>query len=238
MHTVLAIMRKELRAYFNSTIAYVFLLIFAGAALSSFFHTVWRLDQASLRPLFDTLPLLLLVLVPALTMRLWSEERKLGTLEVLLTMPVRDGEVVLGKFLASLLVLALALLLTLGAPITMELLGPLDVGPAIGGYAAALLVGACYLAIGLMVSSLTENQILAFLGALLLCFALWLVGEEVFVKLWPQSVASVLEQLGTGARFRSVERGVIDLRDMAYYASIVAFGLTANAMALKARREG
>lgn len=238
MHTILAVTRKELRAYFNSTIAYVFLIVFAGAGLARFFHQVWVIDQATLRPLLEVLPLLLLVLVPALTMRLWSEERKLGTLEVLLTMPVRGGEVVLGKFLASLILLAIGLMLTFGAPVTMAMLGPLDWGPVIGGYLAALLVGAAYLAIGLMVSSLTENQILAFLGALLICFALWIVGEEVFLKLWPQNVAAVLERIGTGARFESVARGVVDLRDMAYYGSLIALCLAGNTVALEARREG
>jgi ABC-2 type transport system permease protein len=238
MHTILAILRKELRAYFNSPLAYVFMLIFAGAALWSFFREAWVVDQASVRPLFDVLPLLLVVLVPALTMRLWSEERKLGTLEVLLTMPVRDVEVVLGKFLASLLLVAIGLALTFGAPITMARLGPLDWGPVIGGYCAALLVGACYLAIGLFVSSLTENQILAFLVSLLICFTLWVIGEPLFLGILPAGWQGLFERLGTGARFDSVARGVLDLRDLVYYASIVLLCLAANVSALQARREG
>ncbi|MFC1707705.1 ABC transporter permease [Planctomycetota bacterium] len=237
MHTVLTVTRKELKAYFNSPIAYVFLVLFCGAALASFFHEAWALRQATLRPLFDTLPLLMLLLVPALTMRLWSEEQKLGTLEVLLTMPVRDGEVVIGKFLASLLLLAIGLALTLGAALTMAFCGSVDHGPILGGYAAALLVGAAYLSVGLLISSLTENQILSFLGALVVCFCLWLVGEEFFLRVWPQSLASVFEQFGTGARFRSIARGVLDLRDLVYYGSIIALCLSANAVALNARKE-
>jgi ABC-2 type transport system permease protein len=240
VNAIVAITKKELRAYLNSTIAYVFLLLFSGAALVGFFNfpSIWSTNQATLRSLFDALPLLLLVLVPALTMRLWSEERKLGTLEILMTLPVSDSAVVLGKFLASLLLLAFGLLLTLGAAFTVAAYGNLDTGPVIGGYVAALLLGASYLSIGLLISSLTQDQILAFLGALLCCFALWAVGEEFFLRLWPQSVASVFESFGTGARFRSIARGVLDVRDLAYYASIVVLCLGANTAALKARREG
>jgi ABC-2 type transport system permease protein len=237
MHGIAAIARKELRSYFNSPIAYVFLILFLGASLASFFHLAWARDEASCRDLFEALPLLLLFVVPALTMRLWSEERKLGTLEILLTFPVRDAEVVLGKFLASLVLLVVALALTAGAPVTMALLGPLDWGPVLGGYLAALLLGAAYLSIGLFVSSLTENQILAFLGALLACFLLWVAGEEFFIRVLPERIAEIGQLVGTGARFRSIGRGVLDLRDLVYYGSIVAAMLYLNTAALDARKD-
>ncbi|HVY60145.1 MAG TPA: ABC transporter permease, partial [Planctomycetota bacterium] len=226
----------ELRSYFNSPIAYVFLVLFLGAALAFFFHDVWAVGQANLRGLFDMLPLLMVFLVPALTMRLWSEERKVGTFEVLLTLPLTGAEVVVGKFLASLALVGLALALTGGTAITMAAVGTLDWGPVIGGYCAALLLGAAYLAIGLLVSSLTENQILAFLATLAVCFALWLVGEEFVTKLFPVSVAGALEKVGTGARFRSVGRGVLDLGDLAYYATLVVSALAANAFTLEWRK--
>jgi ABC-2 type transport system permease protein len=237
MTTTIAILRKELRSYFNSPIAYVFLMLFSGVALASFFHDIWARDQATLRGLFDVLPLMLLLVVPALTMRLWSEERKLGTFEILMTLPVRHRDVVFGKFLASWALLGLALLLTIGAAITMQTYGDLDMGPVIGGYAAALLMGASYLAIGMLVSALTENQILAFLGALLICFALWVLGEEFFLGLFPQDIAERLSWFGTGARFRSVARGVLDLRDLIYYASVIVVCLGANMAVLEARKE-
>jgi ABC-2 type transport system permease protein len=236
VHGTLAIARKELRSTFNSPIAYAFLVLFLGAALASFFHDVWIRDQATLRGLFDALPLLLTFLVPALTMRLWSEERKLGTFEVLLTLPLTPGEIVLGKFLASWALLALALGLTAGLPVTVAMLGRPDWGPIIGGYAAALLLGAAYLAIGLVVSSLTENQILAFLATLAICFLLWIVGEETVTRLFPLSVSEVLEAIGTGARFKSVGRGVLDIADLAYYATITCGALAANAVALELRK--
>lgn len=239
MQTTMAIMRKELRSYFNQPIAYVFLMLFVGAALVSFFQDVWATGQTSMRGLFDTLPLLLLFVVPALTMRLWSEERKLGTLEVLLTLPIRHRDLVLGKFLASMVLLAMALVLTLGAAITMASLGSLDWGPVVGGYAAALLLGASYLAIGMLVSATTENQILAFLGALLICFVLWMVGEEFFAVLWAQQeIAETFAIFGTGSRFRSVARGVLDVRDLIYYASLIVACLGANIVILEARKEG
>jgi len=232
----MAVAKKELRSYFDSPIAYAFLVLFLAGALASFFNVVWVQNQASLRGLFDILPLLLTFLVPALTMRLWSEERKLGTFEVLLTLPLTPGEIVLGKFLASWGLLGIALALTAGLPITMASLGRLDWGPVIGGYAAALLLGAAYLAIGLVISSLTENQILAFLATLAVCFALYVVGEEVVTRFFPLPVAEVLESLGTGARFRSVGRGVLDVADLAYYGTITGAALAANAFALEIRK--
>jgi ABC-2 type transport system permease protein len=241
MRTIVAIGKRELSSTFNSPIAYLFLLVFAGAALVTFFQQVWSIGQVTLRPLFQVLPLLLLVLVPALTMRLWAEERKLGTLELLMTMPVRDIEAVLGKFFASLAVLALGLGLTLGAPITMAWLGDVDAGPVVGAYLGALLLGASYLSIGQLLSSLTENQVLALLGALIACFLLWMLGEPFFTGLFPadwQGAAAICRDLGAGARFRSIARGVIDLRDVTYYLAIIVFCLSANTLVLKARREG
>lgn len=238
MKTTIAIVRKELRGYFNSPIAYVFLVLFANAALLAFFRDLWGRNEATLRGLFDVLPLLLLLVVPALTMRLWSEERQLGTFEVLMTLPVRERDAVLGKFLASWVLLALALLLTAGAVVTASWLGDLDPGPVTGGYAAAVLLGGSYLALGMLISALTENQILAFLGALLACFALWVIGEEFFLGLWPQPVAETLAIFGSGAHFRSVARGVLDLRDLLYYGSLIVVCLGANMAVLEARKEG
>jgi ABC-2 type transport system permease protein len=145
-----AVFGRELRAYFDSPIAYVFLTAFAGAALFTFFNieSFFARGVADLRGLFAPLPFVLILLVPAITMRLWSEEEKQGTLEVLLTLPARDHELVLGKFLASWLLLAVGLALTLVLAISVSLVGRLDWGPVIGGYVGALLLGAAYLAAG------------------------------------------------------------------------------------------
>ena len=238
MNRVLALARRELRAYFNSPIAYVFLLVFAGAALFTFFNinAFFSRGRADLRGLFDAIPFLMVLLVPALTMRLWAEERKQGTLEILLTLPARDHELVTGKFLASLGLLVTGLGLTLVLPLTTAALGDLDWGPVIGGSFGAVLLGAAYLAAGQFVSATTENQILAFILALVVCLTLYGVGTEVFAGLFPDRTASLLRALGTGSRFQSIARGVIDLRDFVYYASLTGFFLAASIAALRVRR--
>ena len=238
MNRVRAVALRELRAYFNSPIAYVFLLVFAGAALFTFFNLggFFARGQADLRPLFDTIPLLTLLLVPALTMRLWAEETKQGTFELLMTLPARELELVSGKFVASWLLLTIALALTLPLAITVAMLGNLDWGPVIGGYAGALLLGAAYLAVGQFVSALTENQILAFILALVVCIALYGLGTESFYGLFSDSTATLLRAVGTGSRFESIARGVIDLRDLVYYASLTVFFLALSVGALRARR--
>ena len=238
MTRIRAITGRELRAYFDSPIAYVFLLAFAGASLFTFFNlgTFFSRGRADLRSLFNGVPFLMVLLVPALTMRLWAEERKQGTMEVLLTLPARDHELVLGKFLASLALLATGLGLTLAMPFTVAGLGNLDWGPVIGGYVGALLLGAGYLAVGQFVSATTENQILAFILALVVCLGLFGLGMETFAGLFPDRTASVLRSLGTGSRFESIARGVIDLRDLVYYLSLTSFFLAASVGALRARR--
>jgi ABC-2 type transport system permease protein len=169
-------------------------------------------------------------------MRLWSEERKQGTMEILLTFPVNDRELVLGKFFASLGLLASGLALTWTLPFTVAWLGDLDMGPTLGGYLGALLLGAAYLALGQFVSATTENQILAFLVTALACLALWGVGAEAFAGLFPDRTAGVLRAVGTGSRFESIARGVVDLRDLVYYASLTTFFLVASVVALRGRR--
>jgi ABC-2 type transport system permease protein len=169
-------------------------------------------------------------------MRLWAEEQKQGTLEVLLTLPVRDVQLVAGKFVASWLLLAAGLALTLALPVTVSFIGRLDWGPVVGGYLGALLLGAAYLAVGQFVSATTENQILAFILALTLCLALYGLGVEAFAGLFPDRTAAALRALGTGSRFESIARGVVDLRDLAYYASLTGFFLAACVGVLHARR--
>ncbi len=238
MNRVRTIAARELRAYFNSPIAYVFLMVFAGAALFTFFNleAFFSRGRADLRGLFEAIPLLMLLLVPALTMRLWSEEEKQGTLEILLTLPVREHELVAGKFLASWALLAVALTLTLGLPLTVAWLGNLNPGPVAGGYVGALLLGAAYLAVGQFVSATTENQILSFILALVVCLTLYGLGTEAILAFFSDGTAAVLRSLGTGARFESIARGVIDFRDLLYYTSITAFFLALSVTALRSKR--
>lgn len=238
MNRIRSIAARELSAYFHSPIAYVFLLAFVGAAVFTFFNVnaFFSRGQADLRGLFDAIPFLMLLLVPALTMRLWAEEQKQGTLEVLLTLPCHDRELVLGKFFASWALVAIALGLTLTLPVTVATIGNLDWGPVFGGYLGALLLGAAYLALGQFVSALTENQILAFILALFVCLALWGIGTESFTSLFSDRAAATLRGLATGSRFSSIARGVIDLRDLVYYASLTLFFLALSIGALRVKR--
>jgi ABC-2 type transport system permease protein len=238
MNRMTAVMGRELGAYFHSAIAYVFLLVFAGTAMVTFFNveSFFSRGIADLRGLFDALPVLMVLLVPALTMRLWAEEDKQGTIEVLLTLPARMHELVLGKFLASWALLAVGIGLTLSLPLSVALLGDLDWGPVLGGYLAALLLGAAYLAIGQFVSAMTENQILAFILALVVCLGLYGIGVEAFTGLFPDRIAVALRAIGTGSRFESIARGVIDLGDLVYYLSLTGFFLLASGAALRAKR--
>jgi ABC-2 type transport system permease protein len=238
MKQSLALTRKELRTYFGSPLALIFLGTFLAVTLFAFFWVegFFARNLADVRPLFRWMPVLILFLVAALTMRQWSEEQRSGTLEVLLTLPVRPAELVLAKFLAVMALVALALALTLFLPITVSLLGPLDWGPVVGGYLAALLLAAAYTAMGLLVSSRTDNQIVSLILTSLLCGIFYLVGTNGVTGLVGDVLGSVLRGIGTGSRFESIERGVVDLRDLIYYLSLTGIFLTLNVLSLDSKR--
>ncbi|MEM6370722.1 MAG: Gldg family protein [Myxococcota bacterium] len=237
MNHVFAVARKELRAYFLSPIALIFLGTFLFVTLFTFFwvEEFFARNIADVRPLFSWLPVLLIFLCSALTMRLWTEEQRAGTLEVLLTLPVRTRDLVLGKFLASLALVGVALAMTFGVPITISMLGDLDWGPIFGGYLAAVLLAGAYLAIGLWVSAQTENQIVSLILSALICGVFYLIGADVLVDAVPTRQAEILSQIGTGSRFESIRRGVIDVRDLVYYASIIVVFLALNVLSLQAK---
>lgn len=224
------IARKELRSYFGSPIALIFLGVFLLATLVCFFgySGFFARNLADVRPLFAWLPALLVLLVAAIAMRQWAEERKMGTLEVLLTLPVPTRDLVLGKFIAGTLLIAIALGLTLPIPWMVALLGDLDWGPVVGGYLGALLLGTTYLSIGLCVSARTDNQVVALMLTGVIGAALVAIGSDPLTELFSQGTAEVLRALGTGSRFVSLERGVLDLRDLAYYVGLTFFFLVLN----------
>ena len=240
MRQLLAITRKELAGYFGSPLALIFLGAFVGATLFVFFwvDTFFARGISDVRPLFQWMPLLLIFLVAALTMRQWSEEQRSGTLEMLMTLPVRPWQLVVGKFLAVMSMVALALALTLPLPITVALLGNLDWGPVIGGYLAALLLGAAYAAIGLFISALTDSQIVALILTVLLGGVFYLVGTGTITDFFGESVGGVLRDIGTGSRFESIQRGVIDLRDLVYYLSLAGAFLLLNMWLIERKRWG
>ncbi|MCA9940490.1 MAG: Gldg family protein [Anaerolineales bacterium] len=235
---ILSITRKELSSYFGSPLALIFLGTFLAAVLFIFFtvSTFFARGIADVRPLFQWMPILLIFLLAALTMRQWSEEQRSGTQELLLTLPVNPLHLVLGKFLAVMTMIVLALALTLPLPLTVGLIGNLDWGPVLGGYLAALLMAGAYAAIGLFVSSRTDNQIVALIVTVLLGGLFYLVGTSGVTNLVGGGVSQILWAVGTGSRFESIERGVIDLRDLVYYLSLAGLFLTLNTVSLDAVR--
>jgi ABC-2 type transport system permease protein len=238
MREALAICRKELGVFFASPAAFIFLGVFVAACLFSFFwlDAFFARNIADVRPLFHWMPIVLIVLVGALSMRMWSEERRGGTLELVLTAPLPPSSFAIGKFLACLALVCIALALTLPIPLTVAVLGPLDWGPVIGAYAATVFVAGAYIAIGLFVSAKTDNQIVALILSVLICGAFYAIGSDPLVGMFGGKVGDVLKLLGSGSRFESIERGVIDLRDLYYYVSIAAVFLALGVLSLERLR--
>jgi ABC-2 type transport system permease protein len=238
MSNLCRIARKEFAGFFSSPIAFIFFGAFLVITLFVFFwvETFFARNIADVRPLFEWMPILLIFLSSAITMRMWSEERRAGTLEFLLTSPVPPLQLVVGKFLACLGLVVVALLLTLPLPISVSLIGPLDWGPVFGGYLATLFLAAAYLSMGLFVSARSDNQIVSLLVASLLGGLFYALGSDVLTGLFGTRAAEILKLLGSGARFTSITRGIIDLRDLAYYLSLVGVFLTLNVFALERQR--
>jgi ABC-2 type transport system permease protein len=236
MNAIAAIFKKEFVSYFISPIAYVFIVVFLIGTNFMYFQSFFLINQADMRNYFGLLPWVFLFFVPAITMRGWAEEKKSKTVELLLTWPVSDAQVVLGKFLAALAFLAATVALSVTIPVTLFIIGSPDPGPIIGGYAGALLMGAAYLAIGLWVSSHTENQIVAFILAWVAIFVLMIIGHPVVTLKAPEFLVPLFSFLGLFTHFESIERGVIDSRDVIYYLSMTGVFLFLNAQSLGGRK--
>ncbi|QIK37577.1 ABC transporter permease subunit [Caldichromatium japonicum] len=235
MPEILAVARRELWSFFGSPVAYIFIGAFLAISLFVFFwvDAFFARNIADARPLFEWMPVLLIFLCAALTMRLWSEERRAGTIEVLFTLPVPTYQLVLGKFLAAWALVAVALALTLPLPLTVSWLGPLDWGPVIGAYLAALLLAAAYVSIGLFVSARTDNPLVALIGTTLIGAAFYAIGSPALTSFVGHDTGEVLRLLGSGARFDSITRGVIDLRDLYYYLSLTGVFLALTIYSLE-----
>ena len=236
MNKFTALVTKEMRIYFNSPIAYIFLVTFLSFSSWFFFRTFFLLEQAEVRGLFGILPWVFLFLIPALTMRIWAEEYRQGTIETLLTSSVTLNQTVFAKALACFVFLLLSLLLTLSIPITVSLIGPLDWGVVFTAYAGALLLGSSYIALGLFMSALTNNQIVAFILTVIIAFGFFIIGEPFVTFSLPGGLASLLEFLGLGAHYGSIMRGVIDSRDIVYYISFIGLFLYLNKLILETKR--
>jgi ABC-2 type transport system permease protein len=238
---VAILVRRELTSYFASPIAYVFGALFL---LVQGYLTVPSIltngQPASMETFFGMLPMMFLLFVPPLTMRLWAEERKLGTIELLMTFPVTVSKLIVSKFVAALVFLALVMALTLGLPATLMAYGDLDVGPVLCAYLASLLLAGSYLAVGMFCSSLTRDQLVAMLVALVLLLTLTMIGHPGFQVAVAGSVPNwLLSFLGAVSPlpyFGSITRGIVDTRDIVFYVCFCGFFLHMNALVLQGRR--
>ncbi|MBU0507459.1 ABC transporter permease subunit [bacterium] len=234
MHNISYIFRREFRSYFDSPIAYIVLMFFLMISGYFFMSNLFLLDQANLRTLFGIVPLLFVFFIPAISMRLIAEEKKSGTIELLFTYPIRDSEIVIGKYLAALALIVVLLLFSIIYAITVSLLGDMDVGQTFSGYLGLFLMGAAYLAIGVFASSITENQIVAFIVALAISFFFFILDKILFFV--PLSLANILEYLAIEYHFQSISRGVIDTRNIIYFLSMIFVGLLLASHALSRRK--
>ncbi len=233
---VFAIYRRELQSYFNTPLAYIVLPVFLllVGLFSLFLNDLFDAGLASMRTVFFWCAMWFLLLVPALTMRLFAEERRTGSLELLVTLPVSEGQLVMGKYLAALTLILMALVLTLTYPVTIASLGDLDWGPVFGGYLGLALMAAAYTAIGTAASSLTSNQIVAFLIATVLCVVPYVVG--FFLASVPAALLPWVQYISFDYHFNGLARGVVDTRNLVFYGSVVALFLHVAVFSLEQRR--
>ena len=242
MKNIAIIFKRELASYFATPVAYVFIVIFLVLSGALTFHigAFFERGQADLAPFFNFHPWLYLFLVPAISMRLWAEERKSGNIELLLTLPISMIEAVIGKFLAAWLFTAIALFLTFPLWITVNYLGSPDNGVIFAAYIGSLLMAGGFLAIGACISATTKNQVIAFIISVVICFAFLLSGFSIvldFFRGWaPQYVVDAIASLSFLTHFSSISKGVIDLRDIFYFASLIAVWLYANAVVIEMKK--
>jgi ABC-2 type transport system permease protein len=241
MRPALTVARRELAGYFATPVAYVFITIFLVLAgvLTFTLGNFFARGQADLLPFFSFVPWLFLFLVPALTMRLWAEERRLGTIELLLTLPLPQWQAVLGKFLAAWAFCGITLALTFPLWVTVNLLGEPDNGVILAGYLGSLLVAGAYLAVGAAVSALTKNQVIAFVLAVALCFVFAASASPMvteFLSTRVPALAEAARALSVADRFSGFARGVVALRDLVFFASFIGFFLFLNAVVLDHRK--
>jgi len=234
MRNILIITKRELKSYFATPVAYVFIVIFLAmtGAFTFFIGNFFDRGRADLEPFFQFHPWLYLLLIPAISMRLWSEERKTGTIELLMTLPVTTTAAVLGKFLAAWGFTAIALTLTFPMWITVNVLGNPDNGVIVASYIGSWLMAGAFLAIGSCVSAMTKNQVIAFIIAATVCFLFTMSGLELvlnFFRLWaPELLVETVASMSFLTHFRAVMNGVIDIRDLIFFTSLITFWLFAN----------
>ncbi|MDM8517193.1 ABC transporter permease subunit [Desulfobacterales bacterium HSG16] len=242
VNNVKAIMKRELTGYFGSALAYVFIVIFL--LLSGFFtfyiSKFFEVGQADLRGFFQWHPWIFIILIPAVAMRLWSEERRMQTIELILTFPVTVWEVIIGKFLAAWIFIGVALALTFPIVITVSYLGNPDMGTIFCAYMGSFLMAGAFLSVGIMTSALTRSQVISFVLAVAACLVFILAGYPPITEMlpgWtPGWFMSIVNEMSFLTHFISIERGILDLRDLVYYSSVIFFMLFANGIIIQNRR--
>ncbi len=241
MRNIVAIADRELAAYFATPVATVFIVIFLALQGTLTFNlgNFFERDQADLNPFFTFIPWVFLLLIPAITMRLWAEERRLGTIELLLTLPITQFQAVLGKFLAAWLFCGIALLLTFPFVLTVNYLGNPDNGVIASGYVGSMLVAGAFLSVGSAMSAATRNQVIAFVLAVAICFvftvASYTVVTEFLSKNTP-TLAEIARRMAVLDRFQNFTRGVVSARDIVYFATFIGFWLFVNTVLVDQRK--
>lgn len=219
MKQIMTIALKEFKDYFISPIAYIVTSLFLIVTGWFFFSTFFIFGRADLRDFFSLLPIVFSFFIPAITMRLFSEEKNIGSYETLLTMPVSFTDVAVGKFIAATLFTTSMLVPTLSYPIFISFIGQVDSGPVIGGYIGAILLAGAYCAMGIFASSLTRNQIIAFIIGCAFCFTLTVLDKMLFFM--PSKIVTIIEYIGASPHFTNISKGIIDSRDIFYFISVI-----------------
>ena len=242
MNNIRAIFKREFAAYFATPVAYVFIVIFLFlmGVFTFYIGAFYERNQADLEPFFRFHPWLYLFLIPAIAMRLWSEERKTGTIELLMTLPIPPYQAVIGKFLAAWCFTAVALVLTFPMWITVNYLGAPDNTVILASYIGSLLMAGGFLAIGSCISGITKNQVIAFVVSVVICFLFLLSGFPLvldFFRSWaPQAVVNAIASFSFLTHFESIKKGVIDIRDLIYFLALISFWLYVNVVVIEAKK--
>lgn len=242
MQNVATIFRREFSAYFSTPLAYVFIVIFLAlsGSFTFFLGYFFERGQADLQAFFSFHPWLYLIFVPAVSMRLWAEERKSGTVELLMTLPISTTQAVLGKYLAAWAFIAIAIVLTFPIWLTVNYLGSPDNGVILAGYIGSLIMAGAYLSIGACISAITKNQVIAFILAALVCFLFLTSGLEIviaFFRGWaPDGVVDLVAEMSFLSHFTAITTGVIDLRDIIFFASLISVCLFINVLLVDGRK--
>ncbi|MBC8204225.1 ABC transporter permease subunit [bacterium] len=234
MGNILAIYKREMKSYFNSPIAYIIISLFL--IISGYFYSIslFLLNEASMRNVMGIITLMFIFFIPAITMRTISEEKKTGTIELMLTMPIRESEIIIAKYLAALALLVIALVFTLAYVLTLSLLGNPDLGVIFSGYFGLIMMGGAYLALGVYASTITENQIVSFIVGFVIIFFFFML-DKILIFM-PAAIAPILEYISIDYHFNNITRGVIDSRDVIYYLTVIVFSLALSSHTLASRK--